>query len=162
MVRSPLTIEELDEAFRRWDRLLELLYAAFEQQKGRIDPPSSVYELDENRLRSKAAEEHVFIATEECSLAGCIFARDTGRSIYLGKLAVLPERQGRGIGRLLIQRVEDYARRCGRTLLELETRIELVENHRIFEAYGFRRVAERAHAGYGRPTSIVMEKRLDA
>jgi len=162
MAASTLSIEELDDSFLRWDELLDLLYVAFERQNHRIDPPSSVYELDDNRLRLKALEEHVFIAREEDRLVGCVFARDTGRSVYLGKLAVLPETQGKGIGRLLIEQVEDFAKICGRPVVELETRIELVENHEIFEAYGFRKVSESAHAGYDRPTSISMEKRLDA
>lgn len=162
MAASTLSIEEPDDSFLRWDQLLNLLYVAFEQQKHRIDPPSSVYELDENRLRLKAHEEHVFIAKEGDLLVGCVFARDAGNSVYLGKLAVLPEMQGKGIGRLLIKQVEDFAKSCGRSVLELETRIELVENHEIFEAYGFRKVSESAHEGYDRPTSISMEKILDA
>jgi GNAT superfamily N-acetyltransferase len=161
-MRSPApTIEELDAGFHCWGRLLEVLRAAFAQQEGRIDPPSSVYALDERLLSSKAAEERVFVAKDEGLLVGCIFARDTGRSIYLGKLAVLPHLRGRGVGRLLVQAVEDYARRSGRIVLELETRIELIENHRIFESYGFRKVEEKAHPGYARPTSISMEKRFD-
>jgi len=159
---GPLSIETLDGGFQSWDILLHLLYEAFEQQKERIDPPSSVYELDEERLRSKALEEHVFLAKENGLLVGCVFARDTGRTIYLGKLAVCPELQGKGIGRLLVARVEDLARRLGRSVIELETRIELIENHQTFEAYGFRKVSESAHHGYDRPTSISMEKRLDA
>jgi len=162
MAASLFSIEELDDSFHRWDCLLNLLYVAFEQQKDRIDPPSSVYKLDESHLRLKAREEHVFLVKEGDLLVGCVFARDTGHSIYLGKLAVLPEMQGKGIGRMLVERVEDYAKRIGRSLLELETRIELVENHRIFEAYGYRQVSENAHEGYDHPTSISMEKRLDA
>jgi GNAT superfamily N-acetyltransferase len=162
LAHSPLSIEELNESFHRWDRLLNLLYVAFKSQKERIDPPSSVYDLDENQLRSKALEDRVFLAAERDSLVGCVFATDTGNSVYLGKLAVLPEMQGRGIGRLLVERVEEYAKACGRSVLELETRIELVENHRTFEKYGFRKVSESAHAGYDHPTSIAMEKRPDA
>ena len=158
---ASFSVKELDDGFRGWNRLLNLLYVAFEQQEGRIDPPSSVYELDESGLRMKAREEHVFLAEQADLLIGCVFAKDTGSSVYLGKLAVLPDMQGNGVGRLLVERVEDFARCCGRSVLELETRIELVENHRIFEAYGFRKVSERAHDGYDHPTSISMEKRLD-
>jgi GNAT superfamily N-acetyltransferase len=162
LAQSRHSIEELDDSFHGWDRLLNLLHVAFEPQKGRIDPPSSVYELDENSLRSKALEEHVFLATDRDLLVGCVFAKDTGNAVYLGKLAVLPEMQGRGIGRLLVERVAEYAKCCGRSVLELETRIELIDNHQIFEKYGFQKVSESAHPGYDHPTSIAMEKRLDA
>lgn len=161
MANGPaIRIEVLDDGFRSWKALLELLYQSFEYQRERIDPPSSLYRLDEALLAEKAREERVFIAMDRDSLVGCVFARDTGTSIYLGKLAVLPHLQGRGIGRRLVQAVEDLARNSGRGVVELETRIELAENREKFESYGFRKVGENAHAGYDHPTSISMEKRL--
>ena len=42
--------------------------------------------------------------------------------------------------------------------LELQTRIELTENHATFGALGFKKIAETAHPGYSRPTSITMRK----
>jgi GNAT superfamily N-acetyltransferase len=155
-----ISIEALDDDFRSWKALLEVLYQAFEYQRERIDPPSSLYRLDEELLAKKAGEERVFVATDRGSLVGCVFARDTGTSIYLGKLAVLPPLQGRGIGRRLVQAVEEFAGKSGRGIVELETRIELAENREKFESYGFRKVGENAHPGYDRPTSISMEKRL--
>jgi len=143
-----ISIEALDDGFRSWKALLELLYQSFEYQRERIDPPSSLYRLDEELLAKKAGEERVFVAMDRDLLVGCVFARDTGTSIYLGKLAVVPHLQGRGIGRRLVQAVE------------VETRIELVENRETFESYGFRKVGENAHQGYDHPTSISMEKRL--
>ena len=76
------------------------------------------------------------------------------------KLAVWPERQGQGTGHRLMQAAEDLARRSGLAALELETRIELTENHTTFAALGFVKTAELAHAGYDRPTYIRMQKRL--
>ncbi|MFN7434077.1 MAG: N-acetyltransferase, partial [Betaproteobacteria bacterium] len=46
----------------------------------------------------------------------------------------------------------------GRTALELQTRIELTENHATFAALGFAKVAETAHPGYARPTSITLRR----
>ena len=45
-------------------------------------------------------------------------------------------------------------------LRELDTRIELTENHATFAALGFTKIAERAHDGYERPTFITMRKTL--
>jgi GNAT superfamily N-acetyltransferase len=162
MVRRPsVSVDALSPTFDGWGTLLALLHAAFEYQRDRIDPPSSLYALDEALLEAKATEERVFVAWEGETLVGCVFAKDTGTSIYLGKLAVLPRLQGQGVGRRLVRAVEDHARQCGRTLVELETRIELGENRRTFESYGFEKVAQNAHPGYERPTSIAMSKRLD-
>jgi ribosomal protein S18 acetylase RimI-like enzyme len=80
--------------------------------------------------------------------------------LYVGKFAVAPGAQGRGIGRQLMHAAESFARDRGLATIELETRIELVENHATFAALGFRKVAEKAHPGYDRPTSITMRKPL--
>jgi hypothetical protein len=41
-------------------------------------------------------------------------------------------------------------------MLELETRIELTENHAAFARMGFIKTAETSHEGFDRTTSIVM------
>jgi GNAT superfamily N-acetyltransferase len=147
--------------FCDWTGLLRLLLTSYEYQKDRIDPPSSVLALDARALASKAAEEQLFLATDAGALVGCAFARPKGQALYVGKLAVRTDRQGQGIGRRLMYAVEQHARERGSDLLELETRIELVENHRTFAALGFRKTAEAAHPGYSRPTFIIMQKALD-
>jgi MoxR-like ATPase len=57
---------------------------------------------------------------------------------------------------------EALARANGRRFVELEARIELTENHETFAALGFSRVAESAHPGFDRPTSITMRKPVPA
>jgi len=56
---------------------------------------------------------------------------------------------------------EDFARRAGVAILELDTRIELTENHQTFAALGFVKTGEHAHDGYDHPTFITMQKSLD-
>ena len=48
------------------------------------------------------------------------------------------------------------ARARGFACLALQTRIELVENHRAFGRMGFVKTAETAHPGFARPTSFTM------
>ncbi len=152
----------VDPGFRAWGEILGLLQTAFAYQRDRIDPPSSVDRLNEESLAARSREEQLIIATHEGRLAGCVFAKRSSAFVYMGKLAVWPHLQGRGIGRLLVQAVEDFAREGGHSLLELETRIELTENHETFAKLGFVKVAEKAHEGFDRPTFITMQKRLVA
>jgi GNAT superfamily N-acetyltransferase len=156
----PIEVTEAAHGFNQWVKLLELLHAAFAYQNGRIDPPSSLYKLDAQSLALKAGEERLFVAVEGEELIGCAFARIKPASVYVGKVAVWPARQGQGIGRLLMQAVEGFAQRTGKPIMELETRIELLENHKTFSAIGFVKVAEYSHPGYTRTTSITMQKAL--
>ena len=154
-------IKPAPAAFADWEGLMALLHAAFAFQEGRIDPPSSLHRFDAASIAVKAKEESLFLALDDGELVGCIFARPQEGSLYVGKIAVSPQRQGEGIGRGLMQAAEDLARTSGLGVLELETRIELTENHATFAAMGFMKFAEGSHPGYDRTTSITMRKRLD-
>jgi GNAT superfamily N-acetyltransferase len=156
----PVEVMQASQGFAQWIQLLELLHAAFAYQSGRIDPPSSLHKLDAQSLAQKAGEETLFLAVEDGALVGCAFAKVNPSCVYVGKVAVWPDRQGRGIGRLLMHAVEGFARGAGKPAMELDTRIELVENHKTFAAFGFVKTAERSHAGYTRATFITMQKAL--
>jgi GNAT superfamily N-acetyltransferase len=155
-----IEIIQAPQGFNQWVKLLELLHAAFAYQNARIDPPSSLHKLDAQSLCQKAGQEKLFLAFEGEEIIGCAFARIKPACVYVGKVAVLPARQGQGIGRLLMQAVEGFAQGVGRPILELETRIELLENHKTFSAFGFVKVGEYSHPGYTRITSITMHKAL--
>lgn len=144
--------------FDRWGELLALLHDAFAFQNGRIDPPSSLHKFDAASLAAKAREETLFLACEGETVLGCLFAKPRGDALYVGKFAVSPAYQGRGIGRGLMRAAEAMARQKGLSALELDTRIELTENHAAFGVMGFVKVSEQAHAGYGCATFITMRK----
>jgi ribosomal protein S18 acetylase RimI-like enzyme len=156
----PVEIQQAPSDFTKWDELLALIHCAFAFQHSRIDPPSSLHKLDPVSLAKKAHEETLFLAIEHGLVVGCVFAKSMGKSLYVGKFAVSPKRQGQGIGRRLLEAAEALARRMGLDAVELETRIELTENHEAFRAMGFAKTSEHAHPGYSRSTSITMRKLL--
>lgn len=156
---GPVEVRPAD-GFADWPELLALLHRAFAFMDGRIDPPSSLLRLDVAGLAAKAGAERCFLAFGGERLAGCVFCEPRPGCLYLGKLAVDPELQGRGVGRALMARAEAEARALGLAALELQTRVELVENHATFDAMGFVRTGESAHPGHVRPTSLTMRKAL--
>ena len=79
----------------------------------------------------------------------------------MARVSVAPHARGRGIVRLLIAACETEARRRGVRRLTLKTRLELPENERLFERYGFARRQVEAHPGFERPTTAVMEKAIE-
>jgi GNAT superfamily N-acetyltransferase len=155
-----VSVARLPSDFEDWQGLLDLILRAFAYMDGVIDPPSSAHKLTPESLKRKCRDETVFLAFDGTSLAGCIFLDDRGDHAYVGKLAVEPSLQGRGIGRRLMEAAENEARRRGKRFLELQTRVELIANHATFARLGFRETARTAHAGYDRPTSLTMRKDL--
>ncbi len=155
-----LTVEPIREDFQDWDGLLALILNAFAYMNGVIDPPSSALALTPESLRAKAARETVFLATDGERLLGCIFVKEKPDHFYVGKLAVDPDAQGKGIGRRLLGAAEQYAREHGKPAIELQTRIELTGNHKAFQRLGFQETARTAHPGYDHPTSLTMRKAL--
>ncbi|MCW8058639.1 GNAT family N-acetyltransferase [Agrobacterium tumefaciens] len=154
-------IIEIGEDFDRWQELLALIMSSFAYMDGVIDPPSSAHRLTLDNLSEKARAEIAFVAVDEGELLGCLFCRpEPPACLYVGKLCVSPQAQGKGIGKMLLQRSEALARELALPALRLETRIELIGNHARFAAWGFVKTAENAHAGYDRTTSIEMTKVL--
>ena len=155
-----MTPFRIDESFERWSELLDLIRASFAYMEGRIDPPSSAIRLTVESLAEKARVEIAYAVENEGRLAGCIFLRPEADCLYVGKLAVLPSAQGKGIGRRLLAIAEKTAYYLGLPTLRLETRIELVGNHSTFAAWGFAKTAEKSHPGFTRVTFIEMRKAL--
>lgn len=152
-------ILQIDESFENWDGLLALVQDAFDYMHTRIDPPSSALTLTPESLKAKAHEEIGYAAMIDGRLVGCLFCRqDAHDTLYVGKVAVLPNLQGQGIGRAMLKAAEGVAHACGVQRLLLETRIELDNNHMRFEKWGFRKIAEKSHPGFDRVTFIQMEK----
>ncbi|MBP1857652.1 GNAT family N-acetyltransferase [Rhizobium herbae] len=151
----------IDEKFEDWDDLLALILASFAYMHPRIDPPSSALRLTLQSLKEKARVEKAYAAVDNGRLLGCVFCKpEPPDCLYIGKLAVAPDAQGKGVGRILLQAAEDHAVECGFSGLRLETRIELEENHHVFSRWGFVRTAEAAHPGFTRPTFVEMRKSL--
>ena len=155
-----VSVAPIARDFDRWEALLGIIRASFAYMDGVIDPPSSVHRLTTGSLREKAAAEHGFLALAGDEIAGCAFLAEKDDCFYLGKLAVAPAWQGRGVGRMLMQAVETHALRVGKPILELQTRVELGANQRLFARLGFVETGRTAHAGFDRPTSVTMRKAL--
>ncbi|WP_438750959.1 GNAT family N-acetyltransferase [Pararhizobium sp. O133] len=149
----------IDESFADWEALLALILDAFAYMHPRIDPPSSALRLTLGFLKEKARTEKGYAAIEDGHLLGCIFCKpESPDCLYIGKLAVTPQAQGKGVGRFLLEIATDYAVRQQLPCLRLETRIELTENHGVFARWGFVRSADGVHPGFSRTTFIEMRK----
>jgi N-acetylglutamate synthase-like GNAT family acetyltransferase len=142
--------------FSDWERVLRLILDAFAYMGPRIDPPSSALRLTPKSVQAHAESGALLLAYRANDLVGCLFLHPKNDALYISKLAVSPTQQHAGIGRKLVEAARCEARRRGIGTLELETRIELTENHAAFARMGFFKTAGTSHDGFDRPTSIVM------
>ncbi len=142
--------------FSDWERVRLLILDAFAYMGPRIDPPSSALRLTAESIRTSAESGMLLLAHRADDLVGCVFAHQKNDALYISKLAVSPSLQRAGIGRKLLEAARNEACQRGVGMLELETRIELTENHAAFARMGFIKTAETSHEGFDRPTSIVM------
>ena len=150
---DPLTPSLAADPFD-WEAALALIRRAFAGMEGRSDPPSSIHHFTAADLQSG---EFWCIGAPPVA---CLLMTPKPASLYLGKLSVEPGHTRQGLARRLISTAETRARALGLPMLELQTRVELTENHATFQALGFQEIARTAHAGHDRPTSITFIKPL--
>jgi GNAT superfamily N-acetyltransferase len=151
-----IAVRRASPDFADWEAVRRLILEAFASMEGRIEPPSSALRLTPQSLAADASDGALLLAWSGSALAGCVFVRPKQDALYIGKLAVRPALHGSGIGRALVEAARAEARLIGLKSLELQTRIELVENHAVFARMGFIKTGETAHQGYQRSTSITM------
>ena len=130
-----------------------LVTRAFAGMHTRIDPPSSLASLTVENLQTSG--EVWAIGNPP---AACMILTPYPNHLFLGKLAVDPACQGRGLARALIAHAETRARHFRLPKIQLLTRVELTENHRTFTALGFTQTATFTHPGYPRPTALIFTK----
>ena len=140
--------------------LFDLLQGAFAYMADRISPPSSLTTMTLQDVSSKTAQEDLYLIRNGPTPIACLFGTPRENVYYVGKLAVSEGWRGNGFARSLIEAAALRAMDLGHSTLELQSRVELVENHAAFAAMGFLRTGETTHPGYTRPTSYTFQRRL--
>jgi GNAT superfamily N-acetyltransferase len=141
-----------------WPHLLGLIRKAFAFMDGRVDPPSSVNRLTIDGIAEQARTGEIWVIGHPP--VACVFLTPAAQALSIGKLAVAASHRREGLGRRLVEQAEVRARALRLPALELQTRVELIENHAAFRALGFVEIARTAHPGHDRPTSITFRRNL--
>lgn len=104
----------------------------------------------------------VYLAELDGRTVGCVALIPIGGGVYeLSKMVVAPEMRGQGIGRQLLERAINEARRLGAASLFLGSSSKLPTAVRLYEAVGFRHVPpeQLPHLAYAR-ADVFMEMTL--
>jgi ribosomal protein S18 acetylase RimI-like enzyme len=75
-------------------------------------------------------------------IVGCVSLLEKGKAIYLGMLTVDPNIQATGIGKLLLQASEDYAKKLGKQYIEMTVITKRIELIAFYERRGYVKTGE--------------------
>lgn len=124
--------------------LVERAYSRYVQRIGRRPAP-----MDDD-YEERVREGEVFVADEEGLLAGLIVLVPRGDHLRIENVAVEPDRQGRGVGRALLEHAEQYARERSLAEVRLYTNVAMVENLALYPRLGYTEVDRRSEDGFDR------------
>jgi GNAT superfamily N-acetyltransferase len=116
-------------------------------------PPGPM--LDDYAARIAAGQ--VWVLEDAAGIAGVLVLEHGPDRFLLDNIAVRPDIQGLGFGRVLLDFAEAEAARCGWDTITLYTNALMVENIAIYAARGYVELACRREKGFDR---VFMEKWL--
>jgi predicted N-acetyltransferase YhbS len=140
--------------------ILRVIKAAFAEYQGRLDPPSSAQNKTLDQVHAELSRAKAIVAMAGTEMVGCVFYRPKRKYVYLDRLSVVPDWRKRGIGRKLMELVEERTLDQGLKAIRLSVRVTLVENQTYYQKIGYTFSAYHTHSGYTEPTAIVFEKQL--
>lgn len=102
------------------------------------DDPFPLEDLDGYVARGRS-----WVAVDDARVVvGYVLVDDVDGCAHIEQVSVEPGHQGRGVGRALIDHVDDWARADGRPALTLTTFTDVTWNRPLYEHLGFRVLGE--------------------
>ena len=121
--------------------------AAFEHYVARIGKPPAPMLLD---FAAEIRAGHVWLVPAKAAVAGVLVQYETHEGFYIDTVAVLPDCQGTGVGKALLQFAEQEALRRGYTSIYLCTNSKMIENQVLYPRIGYVERERRSESGYAR------------
>lgn len=127
------------------ESVLRAAFTAYVRRMGR--ELSDTYDW----LEAAILEGRVHAGVEGDGIVGAVVTERNAGGLYIRLLAVAPERQGRGLGSWLLERIEETARLEGLATLSLHTAEIMDDLLRLYRRQGYREV-RRAPPDHGKDT----------
>jgi ribosomal protein S18 acetylase RimI-like enzyme len=99
----------------------------------------------------------VYVLTKQQTIVGVLVMELAPDHVFVENVAILPGQQGRGLGRALLQFVEQCALEQQLPEIRLYTNELMTENLSFYRKLGFEEVERREDEGYRR---VFLRKRL--
>ncbi|MGP8270590.1 MAG: GNAT family N-acetyltransferase [Terracidiphilus sp.] len=114
-------------------RLIPLINSAFS-----VETFFDGTRTDETRLAAMMNKGTIFLAEESTGrLLGCVYTEVRGARGYIGQLAVAPQHQRAGLGRIIIKAAEDHLRRQGCKTVDITVLSLRPELPPIYRRFGY-------------------------
>ncbi len=133
------------------ERIVAAAYRGYIARMGK--PPGPM--LDD--YAAHVRDGHAWIQIADGEPSGVLVLKPEADHLLLDNIAVLPDRQGQGLGRLLLQFAEAEALRRGYRELQLYTNALMHENIALYRRSGWVEYARGHQDGYDR---VFMRKRV--
>lgn len=119
-----------------------LMIQAFTKHKDAVPPSSALEETVESIAVSLHQGEKGLLAYVDDRPVGMVRFQLDDNGIYFYRLSVLPEEQGKGIGKALLDKLEHIANHNGVTTISCKVRLSANDNITLYESVGYEIVAE--------------------
>jgi GNAT superfamily N-acetyltransferase len=136
------------------DTLRDVVHAAYRHYIPRIGKPPGPM-LDDYAAR--IADGQAWVLEDARRIMGILVLEETPEGFLLDNIAILPEGQGKGYGRALIEFAEAEARRRGFAEIRLYTHEMMTENIALYTRIGYVETHRVSEKGYDR---VYMTKQL--
>lgn len=125
--------------------MLSIMQAAFEEYRGRLDPPSGALRETIDDVRAAIGGGGAFLAFSGDMAVGSARFRLAPGYAYAGRVAVLPAYRGQGVAGALMAAIEASARAGGVAEVRVGVRGSLPANRRLYEKLGYRVLSARQY-----------------
>ena len=116
---------------------------------------------DAEKIRGRFDEGVIWAALKNETIDGTVSTVAEGKQLYIRSMAVSPSAQGLGIGRKLLEAVENFAVENGFEKLFLYTTVYCSSAIRLYEQNGFARGADSSPDEFFGTPGFAMEKKLN-
>jgi ribosomal protein S18 acetylase RimI-like enzyme len=125
--------------------LVEAAYVRYVPRLGRRPSPMD----DDHAAHVARGEQHV-ITEGDGAIVGAVVLIPRPDHLFVDNLAVAPQRQGEGLGRVLLDHAEEEARRRGLGELRLYTNVVMTENLAMYPRLGYEETGRETIGPYER------------
>lgn len=136
------------------EAVVQCVNAAYTKYIARIGRQPAPILADYTRL---IARNCVYVLAEHQAIIGVLVMEFALDHVFVENIAILPDQQGRGRGRTLLQFVEQCALEQQLPEIRLYTNELMTENLAFYNRLGFEEVERREDGGYRR---VFLRKRL--